>query len=136
MQEKHKVMMIPIKADITAIIILLLTQVAEAAPIAVDHTHSSQSATTVTATKRDTPAATPEVIGTASAVAGILGLMFIFYCYQQWKQRRDARERQGKDNAFEMAVRIGVERRKLAAAKNGTVEDVIIDVCDPPGFIS
>lgn len=116
-------MMIPTKAGIPAIIILLLTQVAVTAPIAVDQTHSSQSATAVTATKRDTPAATPEVIATASVVGGILCLMFCFYCYGQWKQRRNERKRQGKDNAFEMAVRIGVERRKLAAAKNGAVED-------------
>ncbi|EAQ91505.1 hypothetical protein CHGG_03440 [Chaetomium globosum CBS 148.51] len=81
--------MIPTKAGIPAIIILLLTQVAVTAPIAVDQTHSSQSATAVTATKRDTPAATPEVIATASVVGGILCLMFCFYCYGQWKQRRN-----------------------------------------------
>lgn len=120
-REKRKGIMIPTKTGVPAIIILLLTQVAEATPIAVDLTHPLQSATTVTATKRDTPSPTPEVIATASVVGAIFCVLFSIYCYNRWKTWRNARRGQGKNNAFEMAARIGVERSKLAAAKNGAI---------------
>jgi hypothetical protein len=97
----------------------------KAAPIAAGSTHPSQSATAVTVTviERDTPSPTPEVIAGASVTGMVVFLLFCFYCYERWKKRRNARRTRDKDTAFETAARIGVERYKLAAAKNVAAQD-------------
>lgn len=114
------------KTDVLAVITLLLTRMAEAAPTTVSSTHHSQSATAITVAvikRDDTPSATPEVIASASVIGVVVFLLLCFCCYERWKNRRNALRARGKDTAFEMAARIGVERRKLAAAKNVTPQE-------------